>query len=70
MKIIICDSNTKFTKFWINDLFTNKLVKCPECVFDSVIIKHRILFDMKYDGVNAQIFINKETGLIEGRRER
>lgn len=68
MKTIICDSNTKFNKFYLKNLFTNKLEKCTEKEFDEIVTKHRSCYELVYDGANAQNFISN--GEIEARRER
>ena len=39
MKTIICDSNTKFNKFYLKNLFTNELEKCTEKEFDETVDK-------------------------------
>ena len=36
MKTIICDSNTKYNKFYLKNLFTNELEKCTEKEFDDL----------------------------------
>lgn len=68
MKTIICDSNTKFTKFYLKNLFTNELESCTEKEFDEIVTKHRSCYERVYDGPNAQNFI--VNGEIEARRER
>lgn len=65
-KIIIADGN-KYKKFYIKNLFTNKLEQCTERDFDTIVINHRACYDMEYDG-NAQNFLID--GVIEARRER
>lgn len=67
-KIIVCDSNTKFTKFYLKDLFTGELERCSERDFDEIVTKHRDLYELEYDGANAQVF--KIDGEVEARRER
>ncbi len=66
-KIIVCDGN-KFTRFYIKNLFTNELEGCTEREFDTIVTKHRELYEMEYDGPNAQVF--KIDGVVEARRER
>lgn len=68
MKAIICDSNTKFRKFYIKNLFTNELEQCTEKEFNEIVTKHRALYELVYDGANAQNFICD--GVVEARRER
>lgn len=66
-KIIVCDGN-KFNRFYIKNLFTNELERCTERDFDEIVTKHRELYQMEYDGANAQVF--KIDGEVEARRER
>ena len=40
MKTIICDSDTKFNKFYLKNLFTNELERCSEKEFDEIVTKH------------------------------
>lgn len=68
MKAIICDSNTRFKRFYLKNIFTNQLEECSEKDFDDIVIKHRELYERVYDGANAQNFIID--GMIEARRER
>lgn len=68
MTMIYYQGGTKFNKFYLKDLFTDELIECSEEEFDSIITKHRDLYEMEYDGVNRQIF--KHDGVIEGARER
>lgn len=68
MEVIICDSNTRFNKFYLKNLFTNELERCSEKEFNEIVIKHRSCYDLVYDGTNAQNFIID--GEIEARRER
>ena len=68
MKTIICDSNTRFNKFYLKNLFTNKLEQCTEKEFNEIVIKNRGCFEIVYDGINAQNYI--ADGEIEARRER
>ncbi len=68
MKIIICDNNTKFNKFYLKNPFTNELEQCSERDFDEIVIKNRSCYELVYDGANAQNFIID--GVIEARRER
>jgi hypothetical protein len=66
--IIYNDNGTKFTRFYIKNLFTNELEECSEKEFDEIVTKHRNLYELEYDGSNAQVF--KIDGVIEARRER
>lgn len=68
MKTIICDSDTKFNKFYLKNLFTNELERCSEKEFDEIVTKHRSCYELVYDGANAQNFV--ADGEIEARRER
>lgn len=68
MKAIICDSNTRFNKFYLKNIFTNELEACTEKEFDEIVTKYRSLYQLEYDGPNAQNFILD--GEIEARRER
>lgn len=67
MQIIIADGN-KYRKFFLKNLFTNELEKCSEKDFNSIVINHRNLYKLEYDGANAQNFLID--GVIEARRER
>lgn len=66
--IIYKDNTTKFTKFYLKNLFTNNLEECSEQDFNEIVIRHRSLFELEYDTPNAQNF--KINGEIEARRER
>ena len=68
MKTIICDSDTKFNKFYLKKLFTNELERCSEKEFDEIVTKYRSCYELVYDGANAQNFV--ADGEIEARRER
>ena len=68
MKTIICDSDTKFNKFYLKNLFTNELERCSEKEFYEIVTKHRSCYELVYDGANAQNFV--ADGEIEARRER
>lgn len=57
-----------FTKFYLLDIFENKLVECTEKDFDDIVIKFRHLYEVEYDGANAQNFLIG--GVIQARRER
>lgn len=65
--IIFLDSS-KFTRFFIKDLFSNELVSVSELEFDEIVTNFRDLYELEYDGPNAQNFIIN--GVIEARRER
>lgn len=68
MKTIICNSDTKFNKFYLKNLFTNELERCSEKEFYEIVTKHRSYYELVYDGANAQNFV--ADGEIEARRER
>ena len=68
MGMIICDSDTRFTKFYLKNLFTNELERCTEKDFNEIVVRHRDCFELVYDGTNAQNFLID--GQIEARRER
>ena len=44
------------------------LKKCSEKDFNSIVINHRNLYKLEYDGANAQNFLID--GVIEARRKR
>lgn len=67
MKSIIYESNNKFNKFYLKNLFTNELESCTENEFNEIVINHRNCYVLVYDGSNAQNFIIN--GNIEARRE-
>ena len=68
MGYFIYESNSRFSRFFIKDLFTNELVPCSESDFDDLVISYRNLYTMEYDGPNAQVFMMN--GIVEARRER
>lgn len=68
MKIIGYNSSPKFNKFYLKNLFTNELEQCTERDFNDIVTKHKNLYELEYDGANAQNFIID--GEIEARRER
>lgn len=38
----------RFTKYFVNDIFTNKMVECDEDLFDSIVVKFRSSFKLEY----------------------
>lgn len=67
-KQLINYKRSRFNKFYLKDLFTNKLEECTEDDFDATVTKFRSMYDMKYEGPNRQVFLRN--GIIEAARER
>ena len=67
-KQLINYERSRFNKFYLKDLFTNKLEECTESDFDATVTKFRNMYEMKYEGPNRQVFIRN--GIIEAARER
>lgn len=67
MKVIKYE-NCPFNKFYLKDLFTNKLIECSQDDFEEIVIRFRSMYEMKYDGPNKQLFL--QNGTIEAARER
>ena len=68
MSFVVFQDSSRFTRFFMTDLLTDELIQVPESVFDECVIKYRNLYDLEYDGPNAQNFLCN--GRIEARRER
>jgi hypothetical protein len=66
--VIYSDNVTRFSKFFLKDLFTNNLEECTEQDFDDAVTQYRSLYELQYDTPNAQNFILN--GVVEARRER
>lgn len=60
--------HSEFNKYYLKDLFTNKLTECTRKEFEETVIQFRNLYEMKYNGPNKQIFLRN--GVIEAARER
>lgn len=68
MRTLISYENSEFNKYYLKDLFTNKLTECTRKEFEETVVRFRNLYEMKYDGPNRQIFL--QNGIIEAARER
>lgn len=66
MKTIICDSNTKFNKFYLKNLFTNELVELKARGYTVIKEKDTIdgYMDLLYDVLNEK----KEYITISGNK--
>lgn len=61
-------SSSRWTKFYIIDLFTNELVACSETDFNELVIKYRSLYDIEYVTPNIRDFYID--GILQARCER
>lgn len=67
--MIVYKSTTKFTKFFLRDLFSNKLKECSEKDFDEIVVKFRNMYDLVYaDNGKTQLFYCD--GVLEAKRCR
>lgn len=68
MRCFVYNDFSKFNRFYYENLFTEKLEEVTEEEFDALVLKFRNLYELEYDGPNAQNFLYY--GRVIARRER
>ena len=53
MKFVYFQDSSRFTRFFMTDLFTDELIQVPESVFDECVIKYRKI--CYCEGIKCQI---------------
>lgn len=68
MRGFVYNDLSRFTHFYYLNILTEELEEVSEEEFDALVTKYRYLYELEYDGANAQNFLYD--GQIAARRER